>query len=238
MKKMYFGIIAFVVISAFTFTQCGNGCKGPKPTSEWKELYDVFSSIPTNKVFSQIEECKNPDLEVKYILSTKSELDTALVTLRRLADKSHKVKDLSDKTAFTKQIVQLQGMSTSIQEVTNEFKTHLVFAVSFLGTEPTNNYDRAKKALMSVDNSIMETGQTVLNELTNYDAVQTSFGGVLAKILAFVSNGDLKSAANELGGEEVYNYYLSTAKMLKSIYDFEVARALSVKEAYDAYNVK
>lgn len=236
MKKLYFGIIALALASMFTFTQC-KSTESPK----WKELYDIFSSIPTNQVFSQLEkndECKSLDSEVGLILSVKTKLDASLLTLRHLADKSLEAKDLSDKTEFTKQIVNLQGMATSVQEVTNEFKAHILYDVTFLGSEPTTNYERAKKALMSGDISIMEAGKPVLDELTNYETAQASFGGVLAKILAFVNDGDLNSAANELSGEEVYNYYFSTAKMFKSIYDFEVARALSVKEAYDAYKVK
>ena len=239
MKKMYFGIILIAVISLVAFVQCKDSKS--RKNDEWKELYDVFSSIPTNKVFSQLEdceECKSLDAEVNLILSTKTKLDASLLTLRHLADKSREAKDLSDKTEFTKQIVQFQGMATSVQEVTNEFKAHILYAVTFLGVEPASNYERAKKALMSGDESIMEAGKPVLEELTNYEAVQNSFSGVLAKILAFVTSGDLKSAANELNGEEVYNYYLSTAKMFKSLYDFEVARAISVKEAYDAYKVK
>ena len=79
---------------------------------------------------------------------------------------------------------------------------------------------------------------SIVAELTSYAMAQTTFSGVLTRILNHVSSGDLESAANELQSDDVYNYYLSTAKMLKSLYVFEESRAISIKKTHDSYYLK
>jgi len=81
------------------------------------------------------------------------------------------------------------------------------------------------------------TDKAIITELTNYTLAQASFSGVLNNILGFVSSGDLEATAKVLQSKEVYDYYLSPAKMLKSLYIFEENRAVSIKKTYDSYSI-
>ena len=232
MKKCYlFSVLIFVAFLC--------GCNN-KPSTTVNELDTILSEIPSSSAFIKLDECnecKELDAECEIIIGVKKKLDASLISLKKLWENyNNNAENFSDKTVFTQQIIQMSSLGMSVQDATTEYKSHVEFIQDFMAATPTSIYENAKKAMASGDPVLSDV--SIVTELTNYAMAQTSFSGVLTKILNYVSNGDLESSAKELKSKEVYDYYLSTAKMLKSLYIFEESRALSVRKTYDAYYVK
>ena len=231
MKK--FCLFLFLIIATLF-----SGCKN-NPSSTSNELDVILSEIPGSSAFIKLEECddcKKLDEECEIILGVKKKLDISLISLKKLVmNYKTNAENFSDKTVFTEQIIQMSRLGMSVQDATTDYKKHVEFIQNFMSETPSSVYDNAKKAMASGDPVLSDA--SIVTELTNYAMAQTSFSGVLTKILGCVSNGDLESAAKELQSNEVYNYYLSTAKMLKSLYVFEESRAISVKKTHDSYRI-
>ena len=230
MKKTFVSIaIAFLAV---LFVQCKPNNTGIKPG--WEELYEVLSDVPDNNVFSYLrncEDCANKDSEVKLILIVKDSLDASFTTLRHLAESARHRAGKEDPNAFTKTIIQLTGLGTSIQETSTAYMIHVIYLQSLASSQPTNPYESAKKALISTDKNFVEVQKTVISGLSDFEANQKTYNACLKRILNYVSNQDFDSATDEMESDEFYSYLLSCAKMLRSLYDFELSRALAVKES-------
>ncbi len=232
MKKVLF--VSLFIIGLFL---CGCGeCKECKE-KESNELDIILSEIPSSSSFLKLDECdecKELDAECKIIIGVKKKLDASLISLRKLWENyNNNADNFSDKTVFTEQIIQMSSLGLSVQNATNEYKQHVEYIQNFLSATPESIYEKAKKAMASGDPALSD--KVIITELTNYTIAQASFSGVLNSILGFVSGGNLVAAAKVLRSKEVYDYYLSTAKMLKSLYVFEESRAVSIKKTYDSY---
>ena len=213
------------------------GCKNNPSTTD--ELEVILSEIPSSSAFIKLDdcnECKELDAECEFILGVKKKLDVSLISLKKLLENyKNNAESFNDKTVFTEQIIQMSSLGISVQDATNEYKQHVEFLQSFMSATSESIYDNAKKAMASGDPALSD--QAIIMELTNYALAQTSFSSVLNNILGCVSSGDLEAAAKVLQSKDVYDSYLSTAKMLKSVYVFEESRAISVKKTYDSYSL-
>lgn len=218
--------------------QCDNsGKKKHTATQELELILDSLKESPG--LFTKLETYSNKDLEIGYVFNTKNKLDSTLIKLVYLHNNSMlSSNELSERSVFTKQIVQMLGMGNSIQDATNSFKAHMEYIQIFTSTEHDNMYDKAKKGIMLTDDKMVRYSQLLIPEMTKYQLEQMAFSQVLTGVLADVSNNDLKSAADKLKSKEVDSYYISTAKLMKALYEFEIYRAESIIEACDTYMVK
>ena len=233
MKKTLNVLFATVLTMAL-FVQC-DSCKktdyGKIKDPKLKELYDVLSDIPDNQVFAKLrncDECINKDSEVGIILTVKDSLDAALKSLRLFAEYENESADKSGSDVFTKKIIKINDLSGSVHGATNASLAHFIY-LQTLNNQKSNSYDISKNALLSTDSKFKSMEDTLVSVLTKHLNQEQSFNNCLNRINDKVSDSDLESAAKELEEEE-FPFLLSCAKMLKSLYEFEVMWARSVKE--------
>ena len=171
------------------------------------------------------------DPEVEYIIKAKEAIDAAQIQIMKLNDRD--AQKMTDKD-FTKQILATQSFMTSMLDVRDAFRAHITELLLFSTSNNSSGYEQAKGALMIVDDSILETGKPVLEELDTFTAAEDAFQKVLEEILEYVSNSNFESAQNLLA-DESSDFLKSAEKLLDTINKFEVARCKSVLEVYNAY---
>lgn len=94
-----------------------------------------------------------------------------------------------------------------------------------------NEYEQAKAVLSSTDYEFEEVATTVLESLTDYDEKSDWYAGKLQSLLEMVEDLKFEEELNTLESDETCEYYISAAKMLNTLYAFEVYRAELILKA-------
>lgn len=223
MKRLLFFVVGVVI---FLF-----GCNERTEDTSGK-------IIVHEEVFQKLKSCEELDDECAYILKTKQAVDNTRLKLIKYEEGLKDISKLKDKEEFTKCIYWLLGITTSLDESLNVFKTHILYLSDFLNKKQEKSeiqFVKFKHDLLSKNASIIETGKPVLAAQENYNMVNERFKKVLQQILGFVEKNDLKGAAALLNSEDAIAQRVASVELMNALYKFECARAKSVMDICETY---
>lgn len=229
MKKVLLIVILSMVIS---FISCGN----KKDSST--QILELIENVQNNKIFDEVENCKELDNECEYVLKAKNAIDDTRLKLIKLEDVLSQPDQLTSKDDFTKCVYRMMGLQSSIDISSNAFKNHIVFLQNFISSKSDDNtthYLEFKRSLVSGDDSIIESGTPVIIAQENFNVAAKGFTNVLSQVLINVESKDLESAANSLNSEEAIAYRMAMAELLNAFYQFESSRAEYILDLFKSY---
>ena len=200
----------------------------------YEKIVDIIHTQSNNTVFDLITDYSSLDSEVDVIIASKKRIDAARLDLIRSVDISALIDENSSeqeqKKMFSDRILTLYKFHKLIKEAQDSFKSHIVLILAQLGNSDSE-YEQAKAVLSSTDNEFEKVATTVLESLTDYDEKSGWYAGKLQSLLEMVEDLKFEEALNTLESDEMCEYYISVAKMLNTLYAFEVYRAELILKA-------
>ncbi|MBE6186850.1 MAG: hypothetical protein E7142_05835 [Rikenellaceae bacterium] len=230
MKKV---LLVVILSAAISFMCCGE----KKDSST--QILELIENVHNNRIFDEIENCKELDNECEYVLKAKNAIDDTRLKLIKLEDVLSQPDQLTSKDDFTKCVYRMMGLQSSVDISSNAFKSHILFLQNFISSKSDNNttkYIEFKRSLISGDSSIIESGTPVLIAQENFNAAAQGFTNVLSQVLRNVESKDLEAAANSLNREEAIAYRMAMAELLNAFYQFESSRAEYILDVFKSYN--
>lgn len=231
MKRLFLFVIVASVIMFW------GGCN-PRSQSGNDGGMAIDTIDVNDKVFETLKSCEGLDDECAYILKAKQAIDNTRLKLVKFEDDLQDISKLNDKEEFTKCIYRILGITTSLDESLNVFKTHILYLSDFLSKKQKKSeiqFVKFKHDLLSKNASIIETGKPVLAAQENYNVANERFKKVLQQILEFVEKNDLKGAAALLNSEDAIAQRVASVELMNALYKFECARAKSVMDICETY---
>ena len=229
MKKVLFILLTLII----------SGCAS-HTNDKLEDLIDIISEKQNDIVFKDLNNCLEFDPEAKLIFDTKAKIDESQLQLIKLVDFYYSSEDLSTTLNFTNYILKFYAFGETKTSTNEIFKGTIQHLMDFLSTDKANDteYQSFKRLVINNDEQILDTQTSLLRDLTAYQDHQKTLSGVLEDVLTFVTNKDLKGAAERFKGDDVQQYYLEAAHVLNSYYDYLVSRAVSIKNSYELYKSK
>ena len=218
-ERFLFTIVCFCALISI-FSQCDS-----ERYKREKKIKEIRSSLSTknenNPAFESIKSLSTIDSEVAYILDAKKENDWARINLIKVLESTEHIDEVGE---LKKQIMRMQKLGTSVQSAANKFKDHLIMILA-QSDDGTNYWEAKKDESKFKEIEYEEAAQNVLDCLTEYGEQEDQYTSILLTVLENVESEDIISAGNSLNSDEILSYYMSVAKMLSSLYDFEAFRA-------------
>lgn len=226
--------IAFVLMVLF-FVGCSS------KNAELEQLIEIISERQNEAIFEEIKVCAEVDPEVEIIMKIKDKVDDAQLKLIKLVELQSDTEALSSSMNFTNYIVSLVGFNPSLTNVLQDFLSLIQYIGEFMQSDKTGDseYIYMKKLATSADGRMSaDYLQTFYDQQNEFKSSSGNLNAALTDVLAHVTSKDLKAAAERLLEDDVQSYYLQTAKILNSYYDFIVMRSNTIAEAYKLYKTK
>ena len=228
-KTITISLIIATIIGFWQFTRRDNDSL--KIKEGWEELYGIIASINNNEFewLEECDDCSSLDPEVNYILSVKHQLDSSIVILKNVVDKSQDVQSLSNKESIVKQTIMIEGVTRSLKNVYDKYSDHIQYLI-LLGIDKnhTDPYSRLKKANIPID----DVNRYFSDDNVLYKSIIDKLDMAMDTLLVVSADINYNSIAKELSGDLFYDFYLSMANYLKKIHSFESSRVSIILDAY------
>lgn len=203
-------------------------------------LLEIIADKQDDSIFEELKDCASLDPEASMILNLKDEIDESQLSLIKLVESQSNSDDLSNTMNFTNYIVKFYAFNPKFSSTCASFKEAIEYLQNFNNSDKENDseYLGFKRIALNNDGRLLVAQQVVMEQLTAYQECHDVLSVVLEDVLGYVTNKDMKSAAERLMGEDVQKYYIEVAKTLNAYYDFIVSRAESIVDSYKLYKTK